>query len=240
MEVLERTQGFFVVVDAWACGGVAWVEESFAVLACPFDFSEEGEDAWAAGGDGGVEHGVDAGDCGEADVEVADGEETAIEAHFDGEALAGERGGERGGDEVAEGVRDVGGEAGAVAEEEVLAFCVDDGWADAEVGVGVAAEDAALAFGELEVLGVEAERLDEVRGGGVGEGDGVSEEVWAEVAPAHGPEGVHEVWGDHLCGESFIDEGCVSGRVHEGRGGGIRQKNEIKCKVPDTKPVWWT
>ena len=85
-------------------------------------------------------------------------------------------------------------------------------WADAEVGVGVAAEDAALAFGELEVLEVEAERLDEVRGGGVGEGDGVSEEHGTEVAPAHGPEGVHDVWGDFAGGEGFVDEG--SGRVH--------------------------
>jgi hypothetical protein len=47
-----------------------------------------------------------------------------------------------------------------VSEEEVLAFCVDDGWADAEVGVGVAAEDAALAFGEEELVEWEAERLD--------------------------------------------------------------------------------
>ncbi len=212
MEVLERAQGFLVVVDTWAGGGVAWVEESFAGLAGPFDFCEEGEDAGAAGGDGGVEHGVDAGDGGIADVEVADGEETAVEPHFDGEALAGEGGGERGGDEVAEGIRDVVGEALAVAEEEVFAFSVDDGWADAEVGVGVAAEDAALAFGELEVLEVESERLDEVRGGGVGEGDGVSEEDVTEVAPAHGPESVHEVWGDFAGGEGFVDEG--GGRVH--------------------------
>ncbi len=196
MEVFEGAEGFLVVVDAWSGGGVAWVEEGFAGVAGPFDFSEEGEDAWAAGGDGGVEHGVDAGDGGGADVEITDGEETAVEAHFDGEALAGEGGGEVGGHEVAEGVRDVGGEALAVAEEEVFAFCVDDGRADAEVGVGVAAEDAALAFGELEVLEVEAERLDEVRGVGVGECDGVSEEDRTEVAPAGGPESVHEVRGD--------------------------------------------
>jgi hypothetical protein len=58
------------------------------------------------------------------------------------------------------------------------------------------------------------------------EGERVSEEGVAEVAPAGGPEGVHEVSGDFAGGEGFVDE--WGGRVgeHGGREGVQTEKRD--------------
>ncbi len=163
MIFLKGRKGLFVVVVAGLDGGVAGVEVAAAGALGVGDFVEEGADPEAAGGGGGLEHRIDAGAGIAAEIEIADGEELAVGVdQADFPAFAGLGGGVGFGEEDAEGVREVGFEAFAVAEEEGFAGGVDLGGTDFDGEVGVFFEDAAVAGGGLEIGQDEAEWLDAV------------------------------------------------------------------------------
>ncbi len=225
---LEGGEGFFIVVVAGFDGGVARVEIAAAGLPGVGNFVEEGADAEAAGGGGGLEHGIDAGAGIRAEIEIADGEQLTLGiGQTDFAAFAGFRGGGGGGKEDAQGVRDVGFESFAVAEKEGFAPGVDLGGADFDAVIGVLFEDSPVPGGGLEIRQDQAQGLDAVPASVFIQGKTVTEKAAPEMTPALAPARVHFLRGSVREVVLFKDDGREG---HVGRG---------KLKAENGKAETW-
>jgi len=161
--------------------GVAGVVEVDAVLRAPFEFEEDGEDAEAAAGFGGVEEGVDAGGGCCSDIEEAAGEEAVAEADFE---LAGVGGavGEVIAEEGGEGVGDVVVKALFMEVEEGVDLGAGGEGAEGDGEIGISVPSAALGFGAVEFCENDAEGSDVVEI--FSEDLFIVVELFAEMAPS--------------------------------------------------------